>query len=293
MARIFVTGAGGFVGRALVPRLLARGHQVTALVHAAQPPAGVTAVRGDLLDPAPWRHALDPSDIVMHLAAATGRALPAAHRRVNVDGTRALLEACRAAGGRRFFFVSSVAAGFPSDARYPYARAKAEAEALVRSSLMPCLIARPTMVVGPDSPILAALRKLAALPLLPVFGPGDVPVQPIHVADLAEVLADLAERDAFAGGLVGIGGPEVLTIEDFLRAVRRAVGHAEGPVVHLPLGAIVPVLSLLETFAYRFLPLTVGQLATFRYDGTVPPDPVVDARRGAMRGVAAMLAEPA
>ena len=293
MASIFVTGAGGFVGRAAVAELARRGHRVLALAHQSPVPPPAEAVRGDLLDPSTYRAAIASADAVLHLAAATGKALPADHQRINAEGTRALAQACRAAGGRRLLFVSSVAAGFPADARYPYARAKAEGEAAVAASGVPFTIARPTIVVGPGSAVLAGLRKLAGLPVMPVFGTGAVRVQPVWVGDLAVVLADLVEQVRFGGETIGIGGPETPTIQEFMTAVRRAMGRGDGPVMHLPLPLVIPPLTVLESFAYRFLPVTVGQLASFRYDGTVSAHDVVDARRASMKSVRDMLAASA
>ena len=79
MTRVFVTGAAGFVGRAAVQRLLARGHAVTGLVRVSDPPPGVEVVRGELLAPDTYRNAITAADVVVHLAAATGKASAAAH----------------------------------------------------------------------------------------------------------------------------------------------------------------------------------------------------------------------
>lgn len=288
MTRVFVTGAGGFVGRVTVGVLRARGHAVTALQHAAPPPDGLTAVRGDLLEPATWRAAVAASDVVLHLAATTGRASAAAHARVNAEGTRILADAC-AAAGRPLVFVSTVAAQYPDLARYPYAAAKVKAEAAVRTSGAPCVIARPTVVAGPGSPVIGALARLALMPVVPVFGDGRARVQPVDVEDVAEVLADLVERGPFDGAVAGIGGPEVVGIEELMQAIRSAAGRARAPTVHLPLGLVLPLLGAGETATSGRLPLTVGQLSLFRFDGTVAPHPVVDARRPAMRGLATML----
>jgi nucleoside-diphosphate-sugar epimerase len=285
-----VTGAGGFVGRAVVEELARRGHRVLALAHRAAVPPPAEPVHGDLLDPTTYQERLRGADAVLHLAAATGKALPADHHRVNAEGTRALAAACRAAGGRRLLFVSSVAAGFPATARYPYALAKALAESAVAASGVPYLIARPTIVVGPGSAVLAGLRKLAGLPVMPVFGSGAVKVQPVWVGDLAAVLVDCMEQGRFDGATIGIGGPETPTIEEFMIAIRRSLGRGDGPLMHLPLALVLPPLAALETVAYRFLPVTVGQLASFRFDGTVPAHPLVDARRASMRSVQGMLA---
>jgi NADH dehydrogenase len=292
MARIFLTGGGGFVGRVVTRALVERGHEVAALVRTSLVREATRSIPGDLLDPSGYRAVLTSSDVVVHLAAATGRALPSEHHRINVEGTRVLVDACRAAGVKRLLFMSSVAAGFPPS-RYPYARAKAEAEQLVAHSGIPFWIVRPTIVVGPGAPVMAALGRLASLPVLPVFGRGDVRVQPVWVGDVADVLADLLAQPDYLGDTIGVGGPASPTIKAFLVAVRCSRGRPAGPVVHLPLGAVIPVLTALETFAYRLLPVTVGQLASFRFDGTVAPHPLVDARRPRMKDVAAMLAASA
>ncbi|MDE2410339.1 MAG: NAD-dependent epimerase/dehydratase family protein [Sphingomonadales bacterium] len=112
---IIVTGAGGFVGRQIVARLLAAGHAVTALdAVAAGIPAGARVVTGDLGDPAVRADALvHGCTAVVHLATVPGGAAeadPAASRRINVDATYDLIMEAGAAGDRpRFLFASSIA----------------------------------------------------------------------------------------------------------------------------------------------------------------------------------------
>ena len=288
MARVFMTGAAGFVGRVAARVLRARGHAVTALQHAAPVPDGVTAVRGDLLDATSWRAAVMASDVVLHLAATTGRASVAAHERVNKVGTRLLADAC-AAARRPLVFVSTVAAQYPERTRYPYAAAKQEAEAAVRISGGPSVIARPTIVAGPGAPVIAGLARFALLPVIPVFGDGRTRVQPVDVDDVATVLADLVERGPYDGSVVGIGGPETMTVEELLQAIRLAAGRAPARPLHLPWGITLPLLAALEASTGGRFPLTVGQLSLFRYDGTVTPHPLVEVRRPTMHSLAAML----
>lgn len=113
--KVVVTGAGGFVGRALVGKLLAAGHSVTGLdTHAGGIPAGARAVSGDLGDPAVRAEALAQGcDALVHLATVPGGAAeadPAASRRINVDAMYDLLEEAAAAGSRpRVVYASSIA----------------------------------------------------------------------------------------------------------------------------------------------------------------------------------------
>jgi hypothetical protein len=226
---------------------------------------------------------------VLHLAAATGRASRAEHWRVNAEGTRALLDACRAAGVPRFLFVSSVAAGFPDIRHYPYAQAKVAAEEAVRASGLRFAIARPAMIFGPGSPIQAALETLASAPVVPVFGHGRTRVQPVWVDDVAASLAGIVEQDRFAGETIGIGGPEVLSIEELLQRMRERRTGRRGRIAHVPLGLVLPPLRIAEALAIGHrLPISIGQLATFRFDGVVGRDSRDEAAPA--RPLAAMLA---
>lgn len=288
MARIFVTGGTGFVGRAVVGALLARGHSVDGLVRNRSAPPGMRGIPGDLLAPDSYRSALAGADAVIHLAAVTGKAGAATHTRVNLEGTRAIAAAC-AASRRPLLFVSSVVVQYPDHSRYPYAAAKAAAETVVRESGVPHVIARPTIVAGPGSPVIGALGRLAMLPVVPVFGDGTVRVQPVDVEDVALVLADIVEEGSYRNEVIGIGGPEVVTIESLLLSLRTAAGRPRGPVVHLPFAAVLPALRLAALVTGGRFPLSVGQTALFRFDGTVTSHPGTEARRGGMRPLAEML----
>src|SRR5271169_2599373 len=119
--RIFVTGASGFVGSALCAQLLARGHDVSALVRRpGSEPSGTRVVAGDLDDGARLGEALaaERPDCVIHLAAeiASQRNAHKVHS-VNVDGTQRLIDACLAlagpdpSSGARLVFASTVVTG--------------------------------------------------------------------------------------------------------------------------------------------------------------------------------------
>ena len=129
---LFVTGSTGFIGRRVLHRLGARGDTVREIRCLSRrsdriPPSPaltprMTWVAGRLEEPESYEPALEGVDTVIHLAALTGKAREADYFRVNTNGTRLLLEACRRAGSPQFLYVSSVAARFESTNAYHYAR---------------------------------------------------------------------------------------------------------------------------------------------------------------------------
>lgn len=292
---IFVTGASGFVGRRLLPALARLGQPVVALDRGgslAPPdlPPGVAVCRGDLLAPETYAGALRGCDVVVHLAAATGKASAADHLRVNAEGTAALVAACQRAGVGRFLFVSSIAVTFADQTGYHYAAAKTAAEAAVRTAGLRVAIVRPTMVFGEGSPVETALAKLALLPVVVVPGTGRVRVQPVHVDDLVACLTEIIERDRFPGDVLALGGPDVLDIAALLQAIRVARGRGPGRILRLPLGLLRgPALVAERAGLSAVLPVTAGQLASFANDSTAAPVPLEAADSARMIPLAAML----
>lgn len=296
---LVITGATGFVGRRLVERLRLRAsdravtlltRDPSSLAARAPLPPGWRLARADLASGSIAPGDIPPGAVVVHLAAATGRLSPATMWAVNVDGTRRLLEAARDARASHVIFVSSIAAGFSDRRWYPYAEAKREGEALVRASGMPYTIVRPTMVFGEGSPVQAALERLAlgAAPL--VLGSGAVQVQPIHVDDLAELLAAVALAPEPCAEPVEVGGATRTTMRALLAAIRHARGAPPRGVLGVPLAAPRRLLALAESVLGSRVPVTAGQLASFVNDGVAEPHPLVQRRLPAPRPLEAMLA---
>ena len=265
---VFLTGASGFLGRRVAERLAGRGWRVRALgrTKPAVESRNVEFIPGDLLQAEGWRDAMKGSDAVVHLAAATGKCAPAEYFRVNHDGTEAIVDAARRAGVGRLLLASTVAVKFRDVRRYYYAQSKQAAEKIVTGSGLEWTIVRPTMIFGRGSAVLAGLRRLAGLPVLPVFGDGRARVQPVFVDDLSDAITGLVE-DGARERVVEIGGAETVTIEELLLRLRRAMGKRDGRVMHLPAGALAAGLAFLEPVMRAVLPFTAGQLASFTNDG--------------------------
>jgi nucleoside-diphosphate-sugar epimerase len=275
---LFVTGGTGFVGRHLLAALSDDNRARTTCLTRDKPRSSaagrdVRFVEGDLTDVGTYADALRGAEAVVHLAAQTGKASRAELTRVNVEGTRLLVEACRRAGVPRFVYVSSIAATYQHREAAHYAQSKAEAEAAVRAGGIPYVIVRPTIVLGAGSPVWKGLAALARLPVLPIFGNGRARTQPVDVHDVASTMLAIVERGRFDGRAIDIGGPEVVTIEDLLMRIRRSLRGGEALIAHIPARPAIRLLALIEPVLRPVLPVTAGQLSVFVNDSTAHSEP--------------------
>ena len=272
---VFITGVTGFVGRHLLEKLNGT-HVKTIFGLSREPdkfafpgkfPKNLKIIQGDLSDPESYRAVLSQVDTVVHLAAVTGKASRKKYREINVLATRKLLDACQKAGVKQFLFVSSVAVKFKRNQRYFYAHSKQQAEDDVRASGLQYTILRPTIILGAGSPVFSGFARFTGLPLIPVFGKGEVRIQPVHVADVADVICHILDTSLFRGEIIDLGGTRALPIKDFMGLISARSGAAQSRFLHVPLGPLVFSLMLAEPLLYRIMPFTLGQLATFRNDG--------------------------
>jgi nucleoside-diphosphate-sugar epimerase len=246
---VAVTGASGFIGGALCRALGGRGWEVRALVREpgrfAGPP-GARAFRCDLPDTID-EAALADAAAVVHCAYATRETDLERARRVNEDGTRALLERSRRAGVPRTIFVSTVAAA--ADAPSYYGRSKHALEQLFDPARD--AVVRPGLVVGAGGHGLfqQLLDNMRGLRVVPLFGGGRQPLQTVHVDDLCEGIARVLERDLT--GAFNIAEPDPPTLGDFLRAMAARLG-IRCAFVPLPFAPMLAGVRALESMRVPF-----------------------------------------
>lgn len=166
---VFITGATGYMGRSLIPVLLARGHHVRALVRqtsAHRVPPGAETVLGNALDPATFADAIAPADTLVHLIGTPhpSPAKAASFQAVDLASVDAALSAALAAGVRHFVYVS---VAHPAPVMQAYIAARQAAEARIRASGIEATILRPWYVLGPGHrwpqlllPLYAILTRL-------------------------------------------------------------------------------------------------------------------------------------
>ncbi len=267
---VFVTGATGFIGRRVVALLEDRAdRQIRCLVRDHRPfteSPTISVVRGELARRDTFASSLAGVHTVLHLAARTGKGSRQDHFATNRDGTETLVNAAREAGVGRFVNVSTIATTFQHRIAYHYADAKAEGERLVRSSGLRFVNVRPTLVFGAGSSVGQGLLKIATLPVIPLFGGGNVRVQPIHVDDVADFLVAALDEEHLDNHDVDLGGAEVVSMKHLVQRIRRAAKGSDGSFFPFPGLPTMRMLAMVEPALGGFLPVNAGQLSAFVND---------------------------
>jgi len=270
--KALVTGATGFVGAAVARALLAAGWQVRVLARAGSERANIAALpvdvaAGDLTDPESLVRALQDCRALFHVAAdyRLGARDWGALYRTNVDGTRNILGAARAAGVERIVYTSSVATigiptdGSPGNEATPvalaqmighYKRSKYLGEQV---ALEAARAGSPIVIVNPSTPIGPADIKPtptgrivldAAAGRMPAYV--DTGLNVVHVDDVAT-----GHLLAFDRGRIGeryILGGEDLTLQQILVAIAALVRRPP-PRIRLPYAAVLPMAYVAEAYA--------------------------------------------
>ena len=269
---ILVTGGTGFVGGHVVHELRGRGLPVRCLVRDPHKTSKLAAwgcelVQGDMTDNASIRRAVEGADTVVDLVGIRqGR--EEQFQRIMVGGTRDLLAAAKDAGTRRFVHMSALGTSEQTKDLVPYYRAKWQQEQLVGASDVEHVIFRPSFVFASDGGILPTFMKLAKLsPVTPIIGSGLQRIQPIWADDVARYFADAVNRDDVGGRTFELGGPDVVSWNEFWARL-KAVRGMKRPSVHVPVG-LMRVNALVTERLPGNIPLTRDLLTMLEHGDNV------------------------
>lgn len=268
--KLLLTGGSGFIGSrlALAAREQSLDVVVTGQVNTEAERsraeemrrAGITLETGPLQDPAFALRIVSGCDLVIHLAAAQHEAnVPDAFfEEVNVGGTRALVEASRGAGVKRFVYGSTIgvygsAAEGALDEDSPprpdnvYGRTKLAAEGVVRDQAdgMETSIVRISETYGPGDFRLLKLFRAIDKGAFVMIGDGQNRRQAMHVADLVRGLLIASRHPAAAGQTFVMPGREVMTTSEMVTAIGAALGKPP-PRLRLPMGPFVAAAAVFE-----------------------------------------------
>lgn len=271
-----VTGGGGFLGGAIVRRLVARGDTVRSFSRGEHPGTGAVHHRGDIADAGAVSTAAAGCDIVFHVAAKAGVGMNRKeYVRANVTGTENVLAACRAHGIRKLVFTSSPSVTFdgrdqdgvdettpyPAHFLCPYAETKAAAERLVLAANTPdfaTVALRPHLIWGPGDPhLVPRIVSRARAGKLRFVGPSKK-IDSVYIdnaADAHVLAADrLAPGAACAGRAYFISNGEPMPVDELINGILAAA--------HLP-----PVTARIGARMAYF----VGWILERIYPGDDPP----------------------
>jgi nucleoside-diphosphate-sugar epimerase len=291
--KVLVTGAAGYLGRHLVAALHRCGADVRALVRdAGRVPAEVRSqaevVFGNLVDEDAVRRAMEGVDLVVHCAAVTTNNVPwTVHQQTNVDGTRVVYEAARAAGVKRLVHISSVIVygtapqtngngngAVAESTPYPaepdrwayYLRSKVAAEQVVRDAPdggPEVVVLRPGLIYGPgaEGPVTKGLVQLGSVRLTLGRGRNALPLT--YVDNVVDgILLALVSPNAAGGAFNLVDDPQPRARE----AARQADAVAQGGVrfVGLPPAPLKALASRLEAKAAEANAETPPKLSNFQ-----------------------------
>ena len=272
-----VTGGGGFLGGAIVRKLLARGDTVRSFTRSAYPwlgELGVEQIHGDLGNPADVRAAVAGCDVVFHVAAKAGVwGRYKDYHATNVVGTHNVIAACRQAGVSRLIYTSTpsvVHTGCDLEgatenlpyarhflAHYPATKAIAEAEVLAANDAALRTVAlRPHLIWGPGDPhLIPRILAKAKAGKLRRIGTRSVTVDVTYVDNAAEAHLNAADRIGdCAGKAYFISNGEPILLWDFLNRILADAGLP--PVTRsIPVGVAKAGAFALEKI-YRLLRLS-------------------------------------
>jgi NADH dehydrogenase len=214
--------------RASLDRLAAQGYDTT---------------EGNVADVDDMRKAMQGVDTVIHLTAII-REVPGkgqTYEAVMGKGAENMVEAAKGAGVKRVLFMSALGAENVSTGYY---KNKIRGEEAVKGSGIPYVIFRPSIQIGPGGEFVGLLKQLTMLPIVPVLGPGDYPMQPVYVRDVARYVVQALDDPRYTNQTFEVGGPETFEYNRMLKQTIQARGK-KGWLFHAPLLLVRPLIPLI------------------------------------------------
>lgn len=270
---ILVTGGTGFVGRNIVRKLVQEEKQkVRCLVRKGGrrevlEGLDIELAEGDITSPVTLAGAMKGIDVVIHIVGIIREIPPdVTFEKIHAEGTANVVEAAKRAGVKKFVHMSAM--GSRADAPGRYHTTKWAGEEAVRSSGIPFVIFRPSIICGKDDEFVnmfaQMVRQTWFLPVFNVIGSGKVKMQPIYVGDVAHCFVKAALSADIVNKTYELGGPERLSIDEMLDTIFRVMGVWKRKV-HMPITAAWPMAFVMEKTCTKPM-LTREQLIMLKSD---------------------------
>ncbi len=277
---IAITGAGGFVGRAVLAEALAAGLEVRviardpATVRAMSGQKSVEVFHGNVIHAPALAGAFAGVQAVIHLVGIINEWKENTFQRAHVDATVNVLAETKAAGVKRYLHMSAL--GTRADAVSRYHRTKWQAEEAVRKSGLAWTIFRPSLIYGPgDKSISVLSRMVRRAPVVPVLGDGRSLIQPVAVENVARSFIRALRDDRTVQQTYDLVGPAAFSWNELYDQLLAHHGLRK-PKLHLPL----PLARLQAVFLekmFKYPPFNREQITMSREDNAGDPTPAVSA----------------
>jgi NADH dehydrogenase len=273
---ILITGASGAMGSVLVKKLHEKGENIRACVMPGDPlvrriETACEDIRyADIADAASMTGICKGVTTVFHLAAIILSKDENSFERVNVQGTRNILEEAKREGVRHFIYISSASVVYPHPT--PYSLSKRKAEEIVVNSGIPYTIIRPTLVYGKSGGLEfdKYLAYLQRFPIVPFIGKGNSLKRPVFVEDIISGLVAVQGQQNAYGKIYNFSGAESISMLDFSRLCLILLGCQNKPIVRLPIPLCMAIARIMG-YLMKDPPLKWQVIAGITQDADLDP----------------------
>jgi uncharacterized protein YbjT (DUF2867 family) len=273
---VTVFGGTGFLGRSVVRHLCLEGFYVrVASRHPERSDAllgpdtpQLRSIKADIRDPRSVADALaDTYGVVNAVSLYLERGQDTFHS-IHVESAERVAAQAQRSGVKQLIHVSGIDADPRS--RSLYIRKRGEGELVVRETFADAIVIRPAVMFGPDDTFLAPILKLLnRLPVFPMFGNGQMRLQPAYVEDVGQAIAKVMELEQTGPTMFECGGPRVYSYEELIRTVAHAAGIK--PILFpFPLAAWSALARISELLPSP--PITRNQVELMQIDSVSMPE---------------------
>lgn len=231
MKKVAVTGASGFIGRAVIELLVRKGYSVLALSHSRKiQRKGIEREKINIAS-SNFEKKLNGVDAVIHLAARKSDEKDSF--RVNVEGAKNLVNACKKNKIKLIVNISTASTKIKE--KGVYAKTKHLADKIIEDSGLNYLTFKPSVVYGDlENGVFGSIVKFSKLPIIPIIGSGNSAFWPIHSDDLAEFILLGMKKEKMWNKTYDIGGKEKVSFNELVGLICERIYNKKANIVHIP-----------------------------------------------------------